>query len=135
MKATYFCLLANEALDRKRLDQTAFQPDLKGPVRSTDQKHDPLTSKCLLDIVVLVIHVHDTFGANFAGKPPPMDGIQPTIRVDSFWQRRQGWQAREGDLWRPIATGCSLVRSLLVVMPEEALTTREAAFVMILVTC
>jgi hypothetical protein len=50
-----------------------------------------------------------------------MDGIEPAIWVDPFWQRRQGWQARKGDLRWTIAAGGPQVRSLLVVVPEEAL--------------
>ena len=108
-----FDLLANQTLDGKRLDQTALQPDRKASIRSTDQQHDALTSQCLLDVVVLVIDIHPPVSAHFAGKPPPMDGIEPAIWVDSFGQGRQRRQAGKGDLWWPIATG----RSPLAVAP------------------
>jgi hypothetical protein len=88
MYATSFCQIISwpgRPLPRKQLDHPALQTDLKGPIRSVDEKDNPLTSQSLLDGVVFVIHVHEAVGAHGCReKPRPWMASRKPIWVDSF---------------------------------------------------
>ncbi|HLZ59749.1 MAG TPA: hypothetical protein VKR06_22600 [Ktedonosporobacter sp.] len=66
-------------------DELLAEKHIKAACRSIEVQHDTLSCQLGFDVVVGSVYLDTTISPHYARIPPPIQGAQPVIRIDTLW--------------------------------------------------